>query len=158
MGFDSLFVFGNNCCPSSILFHHQNPDLSVFSKSWWFDGFDVSVEVFELLCHTSMVAASERGATGISQRFPTVILKELQRSKTLILSASTENHVESKRLQRIPVISMSGYSTRQILLTENGWNSLIPNSLSQLLAETLGIQFTTNPRRIKSLRISYEKM
>lgn len=55
-----------------------------------------------------MVAASQRGATGISQRFPTVILKELQRLQRQILWASTENHVKSNRFQRIHEDSMDG--------------------------------------------------
>jgi len=48
--------------------------------------------------------------------------------------------------------------TRQILLTENEWNSLIPNSISPQTVIPYGFQFTTNPRRTKSLRIRYEKM
>jgi len=50
-----------------------------------------------------MVAASQRGSTAFSQRFPTVILKELQRLQRQILCGCRENYVESKRFQRITV-------------------------------------------------------
>jgi hypothetical protein len=55
-----------------------------------------------------MVAASQRGSTAFSERFPTVILKELQRLQRQILSASTENYVDLKRFQRIHEDSMVG--------------------------------------------------
>jgi hypothetical protein len=50
-----------------------------------------------------MVAASQRGSTAFSQRFPTVILKELQRLQRQILWGCRENYIESKRFQRITV-------------------------------------------------------
>jgi len=53
-----------------------------------------------------MVAASQRGATGISQRIPTVILKELQRLQMQILWGCRGNYIESKRFQRIHEDSM----------------------------------------------------
>jgi hypothetical protein len=55
-----------------------------------------------------MVAASQRGSTAFSQRFLTVILKELQRLQRQILWGCRENYIESKRFQRIHEDSMDG--------------------------------------------------
>lgn len=82
----------------------SEPHPSVLCKSGFIDLLNLSFDLFEVLCHTTMVAASRRGATGISQRFPTVILKELQRLWMLILWDCRGNYVESKRFQRITVL------------------------------------------------------
>jgi hypothetical protein len=81
-----------------------------------------------------MVAASQRGSTAFSERFSTVILKELQRLWRLILWGCSGNYVESKSFKRINEDSMDGVynptasSTVEVLETIESEESLSPLS------------------------------
>jgi hypothetical protein len=120
--------------PTSVGFDHQHPHSSVLCKSGFIDLLNLSFDLFEVLCHTTMVAASQRGSTAFSQRFSTVILKELQRLQRLILWDCRGNYVESKRFQRIHEDSMDGVlnptASSTVEWVETVQNQRVPSHLS----------------------------
>jgi hypothetical protein len=69
IGFDLLLIPGSHCLPLSIFFDHHHPHVPIFRKSGSIDVIDVTIDLFQLFCHTYILAASEITATEESQKF-----------------------------------------------------------------------------------------
>jgi hypothetical protein len=69
VGFDLLLIPGSHCLPLSILFDHHHPHVPIFCKSRSIDLGYETIDLFQLFCHTHILAASEITATEESQKF-----------------------------------------------------------------------------------------